>query len=390
MYATLWMLSLSACTAEKEAAPTGWSFEPLSFEDWPPDVTELLALGDHLLAGDKSGEVSVYGWEGDLQGRFDLPTHDTEDCGLISMAAGPDFAETGLLWYGTCVSTTRSGVFRARLDTSDWTISDHVEIIAGEDLEATEPWHNVGWIGFDASGALIALFGEKTDSRNAQSTGTILGKTVRVIPSRAPGTGGYTVPADNPFPQYAGGEIYAIGLRSPWTGAVDTLGRVWVGDVGSNQDGDEEINLVPSGANLGWPLQEGFCMDTPDACAPYTDPVVSWPHTGSHLYYNEDPDVSLTILRVGWVAAGPSGAADFYGGRLRDRVLFGDTCLGFVRSLEVDASGAPISDEWLAHLDGAAAWAEAPDGSMVVSTLASCISEKEHGSTIHRLVYTPP
>ena len=386
-----WTLSLLlACAPEKTPPPTGWHFTPLSFEDYPPNVTDLLALGDHLLAADKSGQVSAYAWSGQLQGRFSLPTFDAEDCGLISLAAAPDFDQTGLLWYGTCASTTRSGVYRARLDTDAWATSDHVEIIAAEDPTVENPWHNVGWIGFDPSGALLALFGEKTNSRNAQDLSTPLGKVVRVLPSTAPGVGGFTIPTDNPLPDNASGEIYASGLRSPWTGALDPANNLWVADVGSNEDGDEEINLVPPGANLGWPLHEGACDDTPDACAAFTDPVTSWPHSGTHRYLSEDPDADLTILRVGWVASGPSGDPDFYQGLLSDRLLFGDTCLGFVRALQATASpDAPREDTFLAHLDGAAAWAENPDGAMLASTLGGCISSTDHGSRIYRLDYTP-
>lgn len=380
----------SGCNKQGSPSPPGWRFDSIGFEDYPPNVTELLALGDYLLVGDKSGEVSAYDWEGDLKGRFTLPAFDMEDCGLMSLAVEPDFAETGLLWYGACFSVTRSGVFRVHLDTSTWTTSDHVEILTAEDPEATNPWHNVGWIGFDASGALIALFGEKTNAGNSQDSTTLLGKTVRIIPSRVTGSGGYTVPADNPFPEAVGGEILALGFRSPWTGGVDTRGRLWVADVGASGTSHEEVNLVTSGSNYGWPLQVGPCTDLPRNCDDFTDPIVSWPHGTSHVYYNEDPDSSLTLSRVGWLAPGPSGDDPYYGGLLRDRILFGDTCVGFVRSLQVDAEGALVSDEFIGHLDGVAAWAQAPDGSMLVSTLASCISDRTDGSAIYRLGYTAP
>lgn len=70
---------------------------------------------------------------------------------------------------------------------------------------------------------------------------------------------GYSIPNDNPFLDPNGGlleEFYSIGLRHPWTLAIDdATGDVWVADVGHQQR--EEINLIVKGGNYQWPYKEG-------------------------------------------------------------------------------------------------------------------------------------
>ena len=66
------------------------------------------------------------------------------------------------------------------------------------------------------------------------------------------------IPDDNPFLDRpdARAEVWAYGLRNPWRMAFDERdGTLWVGDVGRAIQ--EEVSLVVSGANLGWPDLRG-------------------------------------------------------------------------------------------------------------------------------------
>ena len=69
----------------------------------------------------------------------------------------------------------------------------------------------------------------------------------------------YRIPAGNPLldTPNARPEIWAYGLRNPWRMAFDPQdGMLWVGDVGALDE--EEVSIVTSGANLGWPYFEGY------------------------------------------------------------------------------------------------------------------------------------
>ena len=72
-------------------------------------------------------------------------------------------------------------------------------------------------------------------------------------------TQGYSIPDDNPFLATDGSileEFYSLGLRHPWTMAIDkTTGDIWVADVGRRQR--EEINLINKADNHQWPYMQG-------------------------------------------------------------------------------------------------------------------------------------
>ena len=91
--------------------------------------------------------------------------------------------------------------------------------------------------------------------------------------------GQYGIPSDNPFVGVVGAreEIWALGLRNPFTFAVEpNSGRVHINDVG--QGTWEEINLGTAGANYGWPVCEGSCSPpNPN----YQDPIHAYDHGGS-------------------------------------------------------------------------------------------------------------
>src|SRR5947207_189129 len=71
-----------------------------------------------------------------------------------------------------------------------------------------------------------------------------------------------TIPPDNPFAAdlSAKGEIWALGLRNPFTfGIQPGTGRIFIDDVG--QDTWEEIDDGVAGGNYGWPDTEGPTSD---------------------------------------------------------------------------------------------------------------------------------
>ena len=122
--------------------------------------------------------------------------------------------------------------------------------------------HNAGDIIFGSDKNLYVSTGDGGGAGdpfgNAQNLGSLRGKILRITPNPS---GGYTVPADNPFvrTQGAKAEIWHYGLRNPWRWSFDrSNGDQWIGDVGQNAY--EEIDHVgPStkGVNFGWNKREG-------------------------------------------------------------------------------------------------------------------------------------
>lgn len=340
-----------------------------------PESRELLVLTKdgtvfHLDARDD---------EAHMLGSFVVPrVYSDLDCGLVSLALDPGFLDNGLVYFGHCLDATQSTISRIRFTPSDpvATAQSAVEILRAGDILADRPWHNIGSIGFDDSGAMWALLGDKTVANNGQSIDDALGAVVRIVPSREPGRGGHNPAPDNPWQgaRDRDADVVAIGLRSPWRGALDERGRLWIGDVGA--EAHEEIDVLDGfGANFGWPIHEGPCTAGAASCAEFVDPVAHWPHADPSRYVDEDEDATTSLSRAAWVARPQRGGLDDpYDGRLRDRMLVGDFCVGFIRALRLGHDGELVDDVAIGHLAHASAWSQAPDGHLWAATYGSCDS----------------
>ena len=124
---------------------------------------------------------------------------------------------------------------------------------------------------------------------------------------------GYYIPNDNPFlSEDSTGleEFYAIGLRAPHRGSIDTLtGEIWIADVG--QSAREEISIVPKGGNMQWPFMEGFFardISPPNPLIGISTPPI----------YDYDHTVGNAIIG-GFLYRG-----NYYQGALNGRYIFGD------------------------------------------------------------------
>jgi hypothetical protein len=233
------------------------------------------------------------------------------------------------------------------------------------------------------------LFGEKVQGAPAQDLDVNLGKLVRILPSREPGLGGFEPAPDGPLvgTENDAQAVYALGLRSPFRGTLDSRGFYWVGDVGS--DFFEEVDVARGPlTNFGWPDHEGPCND----CGDTTPPAFSWAHGATPDYIADDPEVEVTLGRV--ASVGPEvlpHEPDRYGGRLAGSVLFGDFCAGFLRQGRVDDDGVPTLDAPLGHLNNTGAMRQHSDGFVYAITYGRCQSDvvnqaDEAFSRLYRMV----
>jgi glucose/arabinose dehydrogenase len=155
-------------------------------------------------------------------------------------------------------------------------------IIMSVDQPATN--HNGGDIKFGPDGYLYIALGDgggaDDEFGNGQDTTTLLGSLLRIdVDGGLP----YVIPAGNIFASSFTNmpEIYAWGLRNPWRFSFDVLtDDLWLGDVG--QGSWEEINLIISGGNYGWNIEEGdHCFSPPMGCddTGLIDPVFEYGRT---------------------------------------------------------------------------------------------------------------
>jgi hypothetical protein len=147
---------------------------------------------------------------------------------------------------------------------------------------------------------------------------TPLGKLLRINSDGS-------IPSDNPFYSQTGADpsIWALGLRNPYTFAVDSAtARIHVNDVGQNLW--EEVNLGGRGANYGWPQTEG---PDPAGVSGVRYPIYAYPHDGSACAVTGATFYRPQIFRFPPEYAG--------------RYFFGDFCAGFIRMLNPPNYSSP-------------------------------------------------
>ena len=174
----------------------------------------------------------------------------------------------------------------------------------------------------------------------------------------------YSIPSTNPFVGQAGalGEIWAYGLRNPYTFSFDAETHdLWMADVG--QDAWEEVDRAAAvadaggrGVNYGWNTIEGsHCYKPATGCSTsgMTMPLAAYAH-------GSNDSIGCAIIG-GYVYRGSAHP------ELRGRYFFGDYCSG--RIWDVDATGAAGQSIQQLLLSGLqiTGWGQGADGELYLT-----------------------
>ncbi len=168
----------------------------------------------------------------------------------MGIAVDVAYATNGFVFV--CASRDVNGAWRNEVVryrvAADGTWTDELVLLGGM-LASTR--HNGCALEMDATGKLWVGMGDAGTSSLAQDPDSLNGKVLRVERDGS-------IPADNPILPGASGRsaVYSMGHRNPQGIAFRPgTGQVYVVEHGP--DRDDEVNLVRSGGNYGWPCYTG-------------------------------------------------------------------------------------------------------------------------------------
>ena len=170
-------------------------------------------------------------------------------CGLLDVVLDPKFADNAWVYWSFAEAGdggNSTAVARGRLQ-GDRLVD--VQLIFRQLPKVSSRAHCGSRLVFDREGRLFVVLGDRFSRKeDAQKLDNHLGKVVRI---EADGR----VPADNPFVSTAGAkpEIWSLGHRNMQGAALHPqTGELWATEHGPQ--GGDELNVVRSGKNYGWPL----------------------------------------------------------------------------------------------------------------------------------------
>jgi glucose/arabinose dehydrogenase len=275
--------------------------------------------------------------------------------GLNGIAFDPEFDDNGYVYvyYTTSSVPIHNRISRFMADTSNPDVAAAGSEVIILDLEELNEslHHNGGALNFGEDGKLYVGVGYNTNNTNPQSLATRLGKILRINSDGS-------IPSDNPFVNTSGakGEIWAFGLRNPFTGAMKPgTNTFYVNDVGLATW--EEINAVEKGGNYGWRVCEGPCSRPG-----LIDPIYAYEHPGE-------------VRRV--IAGGTFYEATQFPEEYRGGYFFGDFLGNYVKILNPDNAALDFLNNTTSPVDIDVG----PDGSLYyLSYLEGAVHKVTYGS----------
>ena len=190
-------------------------------------------------------------------------------------------------------------------------------------------YSNGGIIKFGPDGKLYVGTGSVSDSHGPQDIQSLEGKILRLNDDG-------TIPDDNPF---SNSPVFSFGHMNPKGLGWDNAGNLFVTEMGPSKN--DEINLVQSGGNYGWPEQE--CSGNEE----FIDPIKCY-----------DPAIE------------PGGIVFYYGDRIKleNSLVLASLRASHLFNLEIDEDGVKSQKSILSGLGRIRDVAVGPDGYLYLIT----------------------
>ncbi len=211
--------------------------------------------------------------------------------GLLGMALHPDFQVQPYVYL--VYNYTSGSSIKERLVRYSWdgnSLANQETLIEGISANS---YHDGSRLVFGPDGKLYMSTGDAGNTGNSQNMNSLSGKILRINPDGS-------VPDDNPF---SGSYVWSSGHRNAQGLTFSPDGILYSSEHGP--DTDDELNIIETGRNYGWPQVAGFC-DLPaetDFCNENNvrEPLVVWTPTLavagiSHYDHPDIPEWQNSIL----------------------------------------------------------------------------------------------
>ncbi len=178
--------------------------------------------------------------------------------GLLDLALHPEFKKNNLIYISFSEydknnnNTMSTAVARAVLMHQGDTqyVLTNIKIIFSASKKSSGGKHFGSRLAFAKDGTLFVTLGERGESFRAQDLLDHAGSVIRIHSDGS-------IPKDNPFlngnTAKALPEIFSIGHRNAQGATIHPkTGDLWI--VGHGPKGGDEVNVVKSGRNYGWPI----------------------------------------------------------------------------------------------------------------------------------------
>ena len=268
------------------------------------------------------------------------------EAGLLGLALDPAFATNGLVYLHYTAAVGGSAVNRlVRYREVNGQLGERALLFDGVPGATI---HDGGRLRFGPDGLLYMTAGDAANQGLAQDLASYAGKILRLTRDGASAPG-------NAF----GSPLYSYGHRNPQ--GLDwhpVSGDLWASEHGNT--GNDEINVIDSGANYGWPVIQGN-GSRPDMRTPiaFFNPAIApsgasfyrgaqFPGFANDLFVAALRGTHLLRLRIDPASprriAGQERLLEGRYGRIRDVITGPDGFLYFATNNR-DGRGSPVADD---------------------------------------------
>ena len=299
-----------------------------------------------ILVTQRSGLVSLIE-NGEIKTVAELTrVKEVGEGGLLGLALHPDFPQNNFVYFYYTYDSKANGTLNrvVRMNFKDDKLTDEkiiVDIIPGASN------HNGGRIKFGPDGFLYITTGDAQDPSRSQDKNSLAGKILRVTFEGKPAPG-------NPF----GNLVFSYGHRNSQGLAWDSTGRLWATEHGRSglQSGLDELNLIESGKNYGWPDIQGDEKKSGMVSPEVHSGSDTWAPAGAALIDNSIFFSGLRGSALYKYDLSPKKLEEFFKnefGRIRDVVAGPDGML-YISTSNLDGRGTPqVNDDKIIRINPA-------------------------------------